>query len=406
MSEQLKYIVAELGTDPYNKSYNLISFDALEPIQLLQILTDVLSEIDSKVGLWKLLTIPVVAPIFRTPVHSSKQDESVKCHRLVLADCLRSCLLRGCSHTPSAFGSAPGLCRICVLFGGTPEWLFGQKFLQLELSCCVVDLWDCSWRWRCNGGRFACSLLFQQKVDVREEAADQTVVRLLGVLKILKYKPPEGSNGYEIWSDFSKNSSGKLFACSNRNAEQNNTTIFVSCSSQFRQGLVQGDKPVIYPILEWLLKNTESLKKRAYLARYLVKVEVPAEFLAEEAIGDLYQQVLTKFGACHPRFQSKQESFFLEYMQIYLHLTVWSIDWRIQSGAQRCGSFAVQRFQHDWHQEGHRVNGGREGAACEESGETQEEGTFCKVWLLGFGFSPTAGLFLERSVFRGPRSEI
>ncbi len=121
MSEQLKYIVAELGTDPYNKSYNLISFDALEPIQLLQILTDVLSEIDSKVGLWKLLTIPVVAPIFRTPVHSSKQDESVKCHRLVLADCLRSCLLRGCSHTPSAFGSAPGLCRICVLFGGTPE---------------------------------------------------------------------------------------------------------------------------------------------------------------------------------------------------------------------------------------------------------------------------------------------
>ncbi len=79
---------------------------------------------------------------------------------------------------------------------------------------------------------------------------------------------------------------------------------------------------MIYPILEWLLKNTESLKKRAYLARYLVKVEVPAEFLAEEAIGDLYQQVLTKFGACHPRFQSKQESFFLEYMQIYLHLTV------------------------------------------------------------------------------------
>ena len=54
---------------------------------------------------------------------------------------------------------------------------------------------------------------------------------------------------------------------------------------------MQGEKPVIYPILEWLLKNTETLKKRAYLARYLVKVDVPAEFLAEEAIGDLYQQV-------------------------------------------------------------------------------------------------------------------
>ena len=65
--------------------------------------------------------------------------------------------------------------------------------------------------------------------------------------------------------------------------------------SQFRQGLVQGEKPVIYPILEWLLKNTETLKKRAYLARYLVKVEVPAEFLAEEAISDLYQQVRLKW---------------------------------------------------------------------------------------------------------------
>ena len=58
---------------------------------------------------------------------------------------------------------------------------------------------------------------------------------------------------------------------------------------------MQGEKPVIYPILEWLLKNTETLKKRAYLARYLVKVEVPAEFLAEEAISDLYQQVRLKW---------------------------------------------------------------------------------------------------------------
>ena len=54
---------------------------------------------------------------------------------------------------------------------------------------------------------------------------------------------------------------------------------------------MQGEKPVIYPILEWLLKNQDTLKKRAYLARYLVKVEVPAEFVAEEAIGELYHQV-------------------------------------------------------------------------------------------------------------------
>ena len=50
MSEQLKYVVSELSKQPYNKSYNLISFDSLEPIQLLQILTDVLAEVDPKVN--------------------------------------------------------------------------------------------------------------------------------------------------------------------------------------------------------------------------------------------------------------------------------------------------------------------------------------------------------------------
>ena len=51
MSEQLKYVVSELGKQPYNKSYNLISFDSLEPIQLLQIFTDVLAEVDPKVNI-------------------------------------------------------------------------------------------------------------------------------------------------------------------------------------------------------------------------------------------------------------------------------------------------------------------------------------------------------------------
>ena len=36
---------------------------------------------------------------------------------------------------------------------------------------------------------------------------------------------------------------------------------------------------MVYPLLEWLLRRSAELKKRAYLARYLVKVEVPPEFL-------------------------------------------------------------------------------------------------------------------------------
>ena len=49
MSEQLKFIVEHLNKDPFKKNFNLITFDSLEPMQLLQILNDVLAEIDPKV---------------------------------------------------------------------------------------------------------------------------------------------------------------------------------------------------------------------------------------------------------------------------------------------------------------------------------------------------------------------
>jgi len=59
----------------------------------------------------------------------------------------------------------------------------------------------------------------------------------------------------------------------------------------FRRGLVQGDKHIIHPILEWLLKNMEDLKVRAYLAQYLVKVELPVEMSSDTDISVLHKQV-------------------------------------------------------------------------------------------------------------------
>ena len=54
---------------------------------------------------------------------------------------------------------------------------------------------------------------------------------------------------------------------------------------------MQGDKQVIYPIIDWLLRRIPELRKRAYLANYLVKPEIPPDFMAEDAVADLYQQV-------------------------------------------------------------------------------------------------------------------
>ncbi|XP_029493432.1 intraflagellar transport protein 81 homolog isoform X1 [Oncorhynchus nerka] len=143
MSEQLKFIVEHLNKDPFKKNFNLITFDSLEPMQLLQILNDVLAEIDPK-----------------------------------------------------------------------------------------------------------------QTIDIREEMPDQTAKRMFTLLGMLKYKPPGN----------------------------------MSEPSSFRQGLVTGSKPVIHPILHWLLQRVTELKKRAYLARFLVKLEVPAEFLQDDVITDTYHQ--------------------------------------------------------------------------------------------------------------------
>ena len=54
---------------------------------------------------------------------------------------------------------------------------------------------------------------------------------------------------------------------------------------------MQGDKPIVYHIMEWMLRSVQALKKRAYLAKYLVKVEVPADIMAEDQMQDLYAQV-------------------------------------------------------------------------------------------------------------------
>lgn len=49
---------------------------------------------------------------------------------------------------------------------------------------------------------------------------------------------------------------------------------------------------VVYPILEWLLQRIPELKKRAYLAKFLVKVQVPEMFMQDDEILALYQQVI------------------------------------------------------------------------------------------------------------------
>lgn len=49
MTEQVKYIVQELGQPPFSKKHNILSFTSLERTQLLQLVSDVFGEIDPQV---------------------------------------------------------------------------------------------------------------------------------------------------------------------------------------------------------------------------------------------------------------------------------------------------------------------------------------------------------------------
>lgn len=61
--------------------------------------------------------------------------------------------------------------------------------------------------------------------------------------------------------------------------------------SEFRQAIILGDKNVITHILYYLLSKLPELKKRAYLARFLVKIEVNPDIEGDQDIVQLYQQV-------------------------------------------------------------------------------------------------------------------
>nr|CAD7195113.1 unnamed protein product [Timema douglasi] len=114
------------------------------------------------------------------------------------------------------------------------------------------------------------------KVDIREEDPEQTTVRILEMLRILKYKPGPDTS-----------------------------------SVAFRQALVQGDKNTIHPIIEWLFRNMADLKKRAYLAQYLVKVEVPVDILSDADVSTLYEQyeqLMEDFKSLHKESEALKNS--------------------------------------------------------------------------------------------------
>jgi intraflagellar transport protein 81 len=67
--------------------------------------------------------------------------------------------------------------------------------------------------------------------------------------------------------------------------------FFFAYRNTFRQNLVSGDKSVVFPILQWLLEKVPEHKERAYLGRYLSKIDIPTEFLSDSEIAEQHERV-------------------------------------------------------------------------------------------------------------------
>jgi len=95
----------------------------------------------------------------------------------------------------------------------------------------------------------------QHQTDLRDETPDATATRMLDFLRVLNYKlAPE-----------------------------------LQDVQHAKQALLHGDPRLIYPMLVWMLQKLPELQKRAYLARFLVNVDVPEHMFTDEEVVDVYQ---------------------------------------------------------------------------------------------------------------------
>ena len=80
----------------------------------------------------------------------------------------------------------------------------------------------------------------------------------------------------------------------------------------FEANFVTGDKPTIYPILHWVLSHMAQLRKRVYLSRYLVPVEVPEDLRASDdgvkEVYTQYKQLIEEFIQTHRSVEKMKET--------------------------------------------------------------------------------------------------
>ncbi|CDW52155.1 hypothetical protein TTRE_0000041401 [Trichuris trichiura] len=81
-------------------------------------------------------------------------------------------------------------------------------------------------------------------------------------------------------------------------------------ATELRRSIVRGDKAAIFDALEWLLRPDSEAEKRLYLAKFLVPVQVPPEFLQDIEIEQLCRQcdqLMDEFKEVHREYERTRQ---------------------------------------------------------------------------------------------------
>ncbi|TKR57630.1 hypothetical protein L596_030307 [Steinernema carpocapsae] len=93
-------------------------------------------------------------------------------------------------------------------------------------------------------------------IDIRREGPDETALRIFNALRVMRYKPPADIESLQEW----------------------------------RSQIVEGDPVALYPIFGYIFSNLEDVREKMYLARFLVRVDVPSELHSDSEIAELLSQ--------------------------------------------------------------------------------------------------------------------
>jgi len=74
-----------------------------------------------------------------------------------------------------------------------------------------------------------------------------------------------------------------------------------------RQGIASGDRTVMYPMMHWVLFRFPQLQKRAYLARFLMNLDIPQEYMQDDTMQHTYshyKEIQMQFKETHKKCDS------------------------------------------------------------------------------------------------------